>query len=236
VTVGCGSVAAPGVPARSAAAPGGGPGSGTLAGEGRVAGGFAEVGELNRYVARGGGTAAVGGSVVPSADGLGGGAMGTGRTIEGSAVEETLTGAEVVTEGARVVGVKTSTVGGGSEREWPVKTSSATPPPAAARQLAAASGLAHRNSAQRRWPLARRRNASQGSGGASSGTPAGESGISNCAALAAGGGAAASAPIRSRRERSSSIVRIWLLSGSSTTLYNELPDPLGTGFAYFHGW
>ena len=128
---------------------------------------------MKRYVARGGGTAAVGGSVVPSADGLGAGAVGTGRAIEGSAVEETLGGAEVVAEGAWVAGVKTSTVGGGAEREWLVKTTNATPPPAAARQPAAASGLAHRNSAQRRWPLARRRKASQGSARASSGTPAG---------------------------------------------------------------
>jgi hypothetical protein len=243
VSVGGGSVAALGAGARSAAAPGGGPGSGTPAREGRAVGAFAGAGGLYRCVARGGGTAAVGGAAGPSVDGLSAGVMGNGRTIEGSGVEGTLAGTEVVTEGAEVVtegaevtGVKTSTVGGGSALGCPVKTSNPTPVPAAARQPMAASGLAHRTPAQRRWPLARRRNASQGSAGASSGTPAGGSGISNCAALATGAGAAASLPIRSRRERSSSIVRIWSLSGSSTTSYNELPDLLGTGFGYFHGW
>jgi hypothetical protein len=117
-------------------------------------------------------------------------------------------------------------------------TSAETPPPAMARQPTAASGPAQRRlvqgrPAQRRWSLARRRKSSQGAARVSSGTPADGSGTSNCAAFGTAAGTAASAPIRSRRERSSSIVRIWSVSGSSTTSNNELPHLLGTGRAYF---
>lgn len=223
-----------GAPARPASAPCEGRSLATIGGEGRAVEGVAGMGRLARWVVGGGATAVARGSIVPPAGGIGGATTGAGGMIEGAGAEGTAVGAAVTTGGAETAGLDTSTVGGGTDRVVrPVMTSIVIAPPATTRQPAIATGLNHRNSAQGRWALARRRRSSQGSVSASSGIAVAGLGTSTSAAPAATRGGAASAPIRSRRERSSSTVRIWSASGSLTTLYNEALKRFGTGFAYF---
>lgn len=223
-----------GAPTRPASAPCEGRSLATIGGEDRTAEGVTGMGRLARWLVGGGSTAVARGSIVPPAGGLGGATTGAGGMIEGAGVEGTAVGAGVATGGAEAAGLDTSTVGGGTDRVVrPVMTSIMIAPPATTRQPPTATGLNHRSSAQGRWALARRRRSSQGSASASSGIAVAGLGTSTSAAPAATRGCAVSAPIRSRRERSSSTVRIWSASGSLTTLYNEALKHFGTGFAYF---
>jgi hypothetical protein len=157
-------------------------------------------------------------------------ATGTGGTTGAGDVEETGSGAEEVvtggtettgtettgteTAGAGNTGTETSPADRGSERVCAVITSTVTVLPARARHPTAASRLG-----QDCRGLARCRGASPGSARASSGITAGGVGTSTCAALRGCLPAAASALIRSRRARSSSTVRIWPVSDSSTSRY-----------------
>jgi hypothetical protein len=144
-------------------------------------------------------------------------------------------GAGAVVRGAETAGtgiaggVEISGAGGETKLPRAVMTSAVITPPAIATHPAATSGLV-----QRCWWLAWRRRSSQGSVRGCTGIAVGESGNSGSAALgaalgiaveAAARGAAASAPIRSRSERNSSIVKIWSGSDSSTTPYNEVLEP-----------
>lgn len=143
------------------------------------------------------------------------------------------------TAGAGIAGGRTSGAGGVVEPLRATMTSAVIAPPARARHPAAMSGLA-----QPRWCRACRRKSSHGSArgcvgiaeGGSTGSGTLVSAPLATALLATGlvtaALGAASAPIRSRRERNSSIVRIWSESDSSTTTYNESLDLLGTGSAH----
>lgn len=162
-----------------------------------------------------------------------------GRTVTGAGL--VIPGAE--TTGSGTMGVETPGAGEVTEPLRAMMTSAVIAPPARTRHPAAISGLV-----QRRWWLAWRRKSSQGSARGCIGMAAGGSGTAVSTALgnargavaegavtgaAVARGAVASAPIRSRRERSSSMVKIWSESDSSTTPYNEALDPSGTASAYF---
>jgi len=153
--------------------------------------------------------------------------------MAGSGAGGTVPGAEAVSSGAEAAGTgsnggETAGTDGETERLLAAMTRAVIAPPARARQPAAASGLT-----QRRRSLARRRKSSHGSARGCTGIAAGGFGTPVSAALVVALGAAASTLIRSRRERSSSIVKIWSESDSSTTSPNEVSDLLVRDSAHF---
>ena len=178
-------------------------------------------------MAPGAGTAAAGGWVVSSADGLGAAPVGTGKTTEGSgegvntagcAGEETADG---ITGGIGAAGAGALTGAGAPEPPCAVRartiapTASARPPPASA------------SLPQRRRSVARDRKSSHGSAPVSSGAAVGGLGTSLGTALVATGGRDVSSAIRSRSARNSSIAKIWSESDSSTTSPNGARRPCG---------
>jgi hypothetical protein len=212
---------------KSGAAPGADPSAGATEGECRVAGAVARLGGLGRWVMPGAGTAAAGGWVVSSADGLGAAPVGTGKTAEGSgkgtdtagcAGEETADG---LTGGADAAGTGTLTGAGAPEPPCAVMTTAIAPPASASPPPAIAS------LPQRRRSVARDRKSSQGSAPASGEAAVGGLGTSTRAAPVVAHGGDASTPARSRKERNSSIAKIWSASDSSTTSPNGARGPFG---------